>query len=217
MRRQWRTLGGCVPVLIIAGATVGCAALAGIDPPTDRSATDATADVIDGAPDSIGADGPGYDAGESAGHDAADAPSCSDGQTPCGGECCDPATTTCAAAGDGGATCARHCNLAADCPNGCCAPVADVNGNPIPVGSFICKPADGKPYDCAVGTTGATTDAGFPYSCGSASCPQGLCPVNVANGSCWCEKPCSTSAQCGSAACAPVSGSCNGAPGTCLP
>lgn len=105
---------------------------------------------------------------------------------------------------------AKGCNFSADCPNGCCAPTTDMNGNPVP-GPLVCKPADGTSYDCALGSSDAGCLAGT-------SCTAGLCRVTVANNSCWCEKPCTNASQCGNGVCVPLGGgTCNGFTSTCLP
>ena len=180
-----------IVALVASAGIVACASIVGIESPTPRAA-DASVDSVAGD----AADG-GGDVGsdsESMDQDAgADAFACADGSVPYG---------------DAG--CARLCNPASDCPNGCCAPIADVNGNPI--GPLVCKPADGRPYDCATGSTATNCFTGT-------SCQSGYCVVSVANGSCWCEKPCtSDGGQCGSGSvCVNVSGMCNGAPSSCLP
>jgi len=101
------------------------------------------------------------------------------------------------------------CAKTTDCTSGCCAPVADSTGNPI--GPYVCKPADGKPYDCSPDTACAPT----------ASCSSGYCPIQVTgNGSCVCSEPCTNSSQCGTGGgtCATLmNGTCNTAPGACLP
>jgi hypothetical protein len=86
----------------------------------------------------------------------------------------------------------------------CCAPLADATNNPI--GPKVCKPNDGKAYDCA-----ATTVVN--------PCPAGFCVgSNTGNGA-VCMEPCTGQSQCANGAvCTPLtSGSCNSSPMVCWP
>jgi hypothetical protein len=85
----------------------------------------------------------------------------------------------------------------------CCGPVADSNGNPT--GPYICKPNDGKAYDCG-------------------TCTAGYCGVNLTGDAgsygTICMEPCTNNTQCGSggAQCVPLqTGSCNGSAHICQP
>jgi len=193
----------------------GCAAIVGIDQPFDRAA-DAG---VDGAPtgDTGIADAPHGDDGASGGDEPLpDVLSCSDGSTPCGVACCAGLTSACLLDDAGVDECVPQCSSNAECPNRCCAPIADQNGNPV--GPFVCKPADGQPYDCAVGSMGGCM-------VGGTTCAAGFCILNfvfasdASDVSCQCVKPCAPDAgpaQCGGAVCEPFQGApCNGLQGFC--
>lgn len=108
-----------------------------------------------------------------------------------GQQCLCSTATECGSSGHTGST------------TGCCAPIANAAGNPT--GPYICKPNDGKGYDC----------------CG-AGCVSGYCCVNLtqADGGALigsiCQEPCTNSSTCGGGSCTPLTtGSCNNATGTC--
>ena len=107
-----------------------------------------------------------------------------------GQECLCTTGTECSAAGHAGST------------SSCCAPVADANGNPT--GPLICKPNDGKAYDCAA-TTSAT------------ECPAGFCVSSNSGNGAICMEPCTSQSQCadGATCQALSSGTCNTSPKVC--
>jgi hypothetical protein len=76
--------------------------------------------------------------------------------------------------------------------------------NNQPIGPFICKPEDGKAYDCGLG----------------GSCPAGFCQSSNSGNGYICMEPCTNNSQCGTtgAVCSPLmSGTCNTATSICWP
>jgi hypothetical protein len=103
------------------------------------------------------------------------------GCIPCGtGSCCNSGTQTCM-----GGSCVSTCRSSGDCSSGCCAPATNSNGDPI--GPYVCKPNDAKPYDCC---TGLFND-----------CDSTHCCVTDPNNNEFCVTQCTQNSQCGAASC----------------
>jgi hypothetical protein len=95
-----------------------------------------------------------------------------------------------------------RCAKASECAaTGCCAPIPNAQG--LPAGPYVCKPADGKAYDCCT--------AQVP-------CDTSHCCVNVAGvGNQVCELPCTTDGDCGPGGCVTLGGgTCIGKSGACF-
>ena len=85
--------------------------------------------------------------------------------------------------GDGGPQ--AECVTGKDCTSGCCAPATNVSGDPV--GPYVCKPNDGRPYDCCNGI--------------AVSCTSPACCVTDANDNSFCAPMCTGNGQCGAARC----------------
>jgi hypothetical protein len=80
----------------------------------------------------------------------------------------------------------NSCMTGADCPSGCCAPLASTPAAFQPVGPYVCQ------------------SAGACCGANGVSCPGSdavSCCVTDNNGNEFCAEPCTTSATCGAASC----------------
>lgn len=125
-------------------------------------------------------------------------------------DCTKTTASCCTPNGDAGACVAADpasttnqlciCATGAECRTRCCAPQTDTAMNPV--GPFVCKPVDGKPYDC----------------CSPGQCTSGCCVFATERNNSICEEPCTNNTQCGMSSCLPLkTGTCSGFTGTCEP
>jgi hypothetical protein len=113
---------------------------------------------------------------------------------PDGSACAAPCGTTCCQGGQacnvepgGTPTCVKTCAIGSDCSPSCCAPATNDKGDPV--GPYVCKPNDGKPYHCCNGIT--NTCSGGAQSC---------CVVDAKNNQ-FCATECQSNQPCGAGRC----------------
>jgi hypothetical protein len=112
--------------------------------------------------------------------------------TPCTSSAqCDGAHPCCAVLKNGGGACMPaggnylcRCTTGVECQSGACGPAIDAQLNPV--GPYVCRANDGKPYH---GCNGATT------------CDSGYCCMGDAVGNLFCASQCQNDSQCGKAHC----------------
>lgn len=117
-----------------------------------------------------------------------------DGRSPDGG-CAVPCGAACCASGEachsesgGPPACVKACAKGADCSTGCCAPATNEKGDPV--GPYVCKANDGKPYHCCKGVF---------TTCGADGID--VCCVTDAKGNEFCAEACDSNSQCGAGRC----------------
>jgi hypothetical protein len=108
---------------------------------------------------------------------------------PCGSACCG-AGQACHTELGSAPQCTQACEKGTDCGTGCCAPATNAKGDPI--GPYVCKQNDGKPYHCCNGLFTTCTSDGVTNCC-----------VTDPKGNRICAQKCDSNFQCGSARCVP--------------
>lgn len=111
-----------------------------------------------------------------------------DGSTcaaPCGTTCC-PDGQACNVEPGGAPACVKRCSVGADCSPACCAPATNDKGDPV--GPYVCKPNDGKPYHCCNGLTNTCSG-------------DETCCVTDAKDNDFCAKQCQSNLPCGAGHC----------------
>jgi hypothetical protein len=108
--------------------------------------------------------------------------------TPCGAACCADGEA-CHSESGGSLACVKTCAEGKDCSTGCCAPATNVKGEPV--GPYVCKPNDGKPYHCC---NGAFT------TCGGIDGVT-MCCVTDTKGNDFCARSCGMNTECGASHC----------------
>lgn len=153
-----------------------------------KAGTDPVTDPDGGEPTEAGSDG---------------GPTCA---KPCGSVCCGD-KEGCGVDTENAPKCVATCVTREDCPEGnACSPATNAKGEPV--GPYVCKPNDGKPYR---GCHGLFT------TCET----ENFCCVGDANENMFCARKCGIAAECGAATCkgfdfGTVSTSCSG-PTACGP